>query len=1109
MKLTLLTIALAVWANAAEPDQVREILETSGVTGGLVVHVGCGDGKLTVALRANDSFIVHGLDADAQNVDSARKHIQSLGLSGPVSAQQWAGKRLPYADNLVNLVVVSGQRSVDRAELLRVLCPGGVAVSLTNDKGPMTNDKLVKPWPREIDEWTHYLHDASNNAVAHDRVVAAPGRLQWLDRPLWSRSHEYHSSLNAMVSAQGRLFCIFDEGPTGIVDPRIPDRWKLIARDAFNGVVLWKRDIADWGWRAWNPQLGSVDWRRMGSQRTALPAAVARRLVAASERVFVTLGYQAPVTALDAATGRTLLTYAGTERADEILLQDARLVVCIRQANDTAAAPAGKKARRGQQAASAVVAAFEAATGRRLWQTAPSTVVPLSLAVGGENVFFHEQNAVVCLDAASGELCWRSPTGAPGGAVTLVVYEKAVLCANQKQLLALAVADGKPLWTLPGAKGFGAVNPPDLFVADGLVWYGSGKPEMEQITGYDPWTGQPARTVEVGPLVTHGHHARCYRSKATDDYLLLPKRGVEFISLGGGQHSRNNWVRGACRYGVMPCNGLLYSTPHPCFCYAGVKLGGFLALAPAAESTKDQAPRTKSGERLERGPAFGAISNQKSEISNPTDWPMYRHDPKRRGSTMATVGADLCPSWKTELGGKLAQPVVAEGCLFVARVDAGQVCCLDAATGKTLWDFMSGGRVDSSPTYYQGRLIFGSADGGVYCLRASDGALAWRFQAAPDQRCVVACGQIESAWPVHGSVLVLNHTVYFTAGRSSFLDSGILLYGLDPVTGEIRCQTRLDGPQPDTTQLDENAYAMEGAKSDILVSDGQLLYLFHNVFNAKLEKQPAPVLGEPGVRNLGERQFGEHLFANAGFLDDTWFSRNQWMLGDHWTAFNFAHQAPKEGELLVFDDAHTYAVKCFVRRNMLSPLFFPATDGYFLVADSNATRPVVVNPRQQSNWLRWLPQEGELQKCWNLDVGFARAAPPRWMTNTPVRIRALVRTANALFAAGPPDVCDPADPLGALEGRKGAVLLAFNPGDGKKVLEIGLEAPPVFDGLMAANGRLYLSTLDGKVICLGAGPGQPLPAAGESVPTTRLDDATLLERGKDLASARKSAIFIP
>ena len=39
-------------------------------------------------------------------------------------------------------------------------------------------------------------------------------------------------------------------------------------------------------------------------------------------------------------------------------------------------------------------------------------------------------------------------------------------------------------------------------------------------------------------------------------------------------------------------------------------------------------------------------------------------------------------------------------------------------------------------------------------------------------------------WPVHGSVLVENDTVYFAAGRSSFLDGGIYLFGLDVATGQ-------------------------------------------------------------------------------------------------------------------------------------------------------------------------------------------------------------------------------------------------------------------------------------------------------------------------------------
>jgi 2-polyprenyl-3-methyl-5-hydroxy-6-metoxy-1,4-benzoquinol methylase len=58
--------------SSSERKQAAQILDASGVKGGLIVHMGCGDGRLTAALRANDSYIVHGLDTDAQNVKSAR-----------------------------------------------------------------------------------------------------------------------------------------------------------------------------------------------------------------------------------------------------------------------------------------------------------------------------------------------------------------------------------------------------------------------------------------------------------------------------------------------------------------------------------------------------------------------------------------------------------------------------------------------------------------------------------------------------------------------------------------------------------------------------------------------------------------------------------------------------------------------------------------------------------------------------------------------------------------------------------------------------------------------------------------------------------------------------
>jgi predicted RNA methylase len=91
----------------AKANTAREILDAAGIKGGLIVHLGCGDGELTAALHADDSCVVQGLDADPRNVEAARKHIQSLRLYGKVSADLFDGKQLPYVDDCVNLIVAS------------------------------------------------------------------------------------------------------------------------------------------------------------------------------------------------------------------------------------------------------------------------------------------------------------------------------------------------------------------------------------------------------------------------------------------------------------------------------------------------------------------------------------------------------------------------------------------------------------------------------------------------------------------------------------------------------------------------------------------------------------------------------------------------------------------------------------------------------------------------------------------------------------------------------------------------------------------------------------------------------------------------------------------
>ena len=277
------------------------------MSGGLIVHLGCGDGRLTAALGAGDGLLVLGFDTDANSVATARTHIESLGQYGRISIDMFDGKHLPLIDNLVNLLVADDLDEVSMNEVLRVLCPHGVALI----RHGQTWQKTVKPRPEAMDEWTHYLHGADNNAVAHDSLVGAPFHVQWVGGPKWARHHNHLSSTSAMVSAGGRMFTIVDEGPAASL--ALPPDWKLVARDAFNGVVLWKKPIGPWE--------GVLRPFRSG------PVDLARRMVAVGDRVFVTLGYQEPVVALDAATGEIVRRYSETQDAVEFVCDQGVLYV--------------------------------------------------------------------------------------------------------------------------------------------------------------------------------------------------------------------------------------------------------------------------------------------------------------------------------------------------------------------------------------------------------------------------------------------------------------------------------------------------------------------------------------------------------------------------------------------------------------------------------------------------------------------------------------------------------------------------------------------------------------------------------------------------------------
>ncbi|MHC5055996.1 MAG: outer membrane protein assembly factor BamB family protein [Planctomycetota bacterium] len=747
-------IALGGTACAAPPpagERAQGVLDASGVRGGLVVHVGCGDGELAAAIGEAGPYLVHGLDRDPANVSRARARLMALGRYGDVAVERLEGAELPYVDGTVNLLVLEDPGAVAQAEATRVLAPGGALLVRRGDGRGDGWRATRKPRPEEIDDWTHTLYDATNNAAGGDVVVGPPHHILWVGAPLNARHHERTASVSALVSDDGRVFYIIDEGPAASV--LLPPRWKLVARDAFSGVILWKRSIP-----AWEPHLRGF---RSG------PPEISRRLVAAGGTVYATLAYGRPVVALDPASGETLREYEGTKHATEIRYQAGRLYLVI--ATDT---PEGKGAPHGEH-----IAVLDAASGRKLWEKPGARPRPTTLAVAGGRVFYHDVDSIRALDGDTGAQLWRAEHPAAAkrdgfSAPTLVAREDVVLCGDRLakhsaevdaaarkrwaawlvhggpmgELVAFSAQTGERLWSCEAAEVYHA--PVDVFVADGLVWVGesASRTGPDFTAGRDPLTGEIRRRIDPKEAfkTTMPHH-RCHRNRVSGGYIVMGRTGVEFIDLKTGEASRHHWTRGVCQYGVLPANGLLYVPPHSCACYIEAKMTGFLAYAPKRRATADDAARPTK-EALLKGPAYGQATPRadvKLDVKS-DDWPTYRHDAARSGATPTEVPEDLARVWQAEPGGRITAPVVAGGRAYVAAIDAHTVHALSAETGREVWRFTAGGRVDSPPTVSAGRVVFGSADGRVHCLRASDGRLVWRFRAAPRERRLFALGQLES-----------------------------------------------------------------------------------------------------------------------------------------------------------------------------------------------------------------------------------------------------------------------------------------------------------------------------------------------------------------------------
>ncbi len=136
---------------------------------------------------------------------------------------------------------------------------------------------------------------------------------------------------------------------------------------------------------------------------------------------------------------------------------------------------------------------------------------------------------------------------------------------------------------------------------------------------------------------------------------------------------------------------------------------------------------------------------------------------------------------------------VADAVYFGSSAD-DKVTCLDASTGEARWSFYTGGPVRLCPTVHKGKVYVGSDDGFVYCLRAADGGLVWRYRPCDENRQIPGNGRLVSVRPVRTGLVIQDDVVYFCSGL--FPTEGVSVCALSATDGTVVWKTDPSGLSP-------------------------------------------------------------------------------------------------------------------------------------------------------------------------------------------------------------------------------------------------------------------------------------------------------------------------
>ena len=277
---------------------------------------------------------------------------------------------------------------------------------------------------------------------------------------------------------------------------------------------------------------------------------------------------------------------------------------------------------------------------------------------------------------------------------------------------------------------------------------------------------------------------------------------------------------------------------------------------------------------------------------------------------------------------------------------------------------------------------------------------------------------------------------------------------------------------------------MPVAMADILSSDGKRLYMRSQSIGLDGKRTD---MSASGPTDQGGEE--AHLVCAGGYLDDTWFHRAYWVFGQgygtgHNGWFRAGRFAPA-GRMLVFNDDTVFGYgrqpRMYVWSSALEYQLFAANRD---VTPESIARVDAANKAQEGGGPDGHGHGGTFDRklYGSQPLSKISANVFQWrQENPPLQARAMVLADRTLFVAGPADVVDEeeifskpfdrrvtakaAEQLASLQGKNGALLHVVSTQDGQRLSELKLDECPVFDGLAADRGKLFISTMDGSVIC--------------------------------------------